>query len=123
MESRLGQSVQAVSTSGLWGLLDGFLTKVNKKIKGKAVSRHELLTFLRSTGNEVLNAHGVWLFKTGDTFIVCTNPNWGRARRREVAETGAVATACRWTHGHMSGRERTPLHAIPYTNASPLFQP
>ena len=95
MESELGQALQSVSTSGLWGLLDGFLTKANKKIKGKAVSRDELHAFLRSTRNEVLNAHGVWLFKTGGTFIVCTNPNWGRARRRDIAETGAAATACR----------------------------
>jgi hypothetical protein len=94
MDTTLGQAVQSTSTSGLWSLLDGFLKKINKKIKNNIIYINELILFLKETKIEILNSCGVYLFKTGPTFIICTNPNFSRARKNEIELNGEVNVIC-----------------------------
>jgi hypothetical protein len=92
MDSQLGQALASVSTSNQWSLIDGVVTKITRR--GLKTSFEELNCFLKAASLDELAAHGVWLFKTGSTFIVCTNPGFCRARQSEIKAKGAINTAC-----------------------------
>ena len=95
MESEIGLLLQQITTSNQWSLLDSQLVKIRKRAKEKkAITAEELDSFLKRTPSEELTNYGVFLFKTGSTFIICTNPSYGRARQSEIRANGIINMEC-----------------------------
>lgn len=96
LDSALGKALCATSTSNQWSLLEGLVSKVNKRLRVEnKVSVQALALLLQSVDEASLGSRGVWYQGTGQQLLVCINPPFGRARMKEQANGQTTACSCR----------------------------
>mmetsp|Transcript_27997 Transcript_27997/g.52516 ORF Transcript_27997/g.52516 Transcript_27997/m.52516 type:complete len:150 (+) Transcript_27997:58-507(+) len=85
METPIGQALASAATSAQWSTLDAVLRKVNSKIGGRPMDARAFDEFLRSVGDQELQAHGVWRHSFGPKYkpILLVNPAYARAVARD----------------------------------------
>ena len=83
MDTILGTTLRSISTSNQWSVIDGVVTKLNKKLpKDQHTTAKELSDFLTKVDDKTLQNNGIWYIGLGTATILCINRAFGNARYR-----------------------------------------
>ena len=107
METPLGKALLQVNTSRSWSLLPTIVPKLQRQLRSTSVDVNELIAFLTTMDEKVLNLHGIWIeglssspkvtdMTNGHDVLICINAPYGRARQKDYGKTNE----CTCKHHH-----------------------